>query len=53
VAAGRPLAAELASRPFVVLGIALVLGIAGAAFQLGGAPGGGGADRAAPPRLER
>jgi hypothetical protein len=30
----QPLAAELAARPFALLGLALVLGVAGAAFQL-------------------
>jgi hypothetical protein len=43
----RPLAAELAARPFALLGFALVTGIAGAAWQLGAPPP---LDRA-PPRL--
>lgn len=34
----RPLAAELAVRPFALLGFALVTGIAGAAWQLGPRP---------------
>jgi hypothetical protein len=34
---GEPLARELAGRPAVVLGFALVVGIAGAALQLAGA----------------
>jgi hypothetical protein len=38
----RPLGAELAARPFALLGFAIVTGIAGAAFQLaGGEPRGG------------
>lgn len=39
LAGGRELGVELASRPVVLLGIAVVLGIAGAAFQLAGEKG--------------
>jgi hypothetical protein len=44
----RALASDIAARPFVMLGFALVTGIAGAAFQLGAErpPG-----RAGPPKL--
>jgi hypothetical protein len=34
-AGARPLGRELAARPFVLAGLAIVLGIAGAAFQMG------------------
>jgi hypothetical protein len=37
---GEPLARELAGRPAVLVGFALVLGIAGAALQLSAPPGG-------------
>jgi hypothetical protein len=52
LAGGREIAAELASRPLILLGFAIVTGIAGAAFQLSG-------ERASrgrlpePPRLPR
>jgi hypothetical protein len=36
---GRDLAAEVAARPLVLLGAAVVLGVAGAAYQLAGARG--------------
>jgi hypothetical protein len=39
LAGGRELGVELASRPMVLLGIAAVLGVAGAAFQLAGEKG--------------
>lgn len=39
LAGGRELAAEVAARPLVLLGLALVAGVAGAAYQLAGARG--------------
>jgi len=49
----RPIAAELASRPFLLLAWVAVLAVAGAAFQRGRAwQPGGRARRDAPPRLE-
>ncbi|HYD43431.1 MAG TPA: hypothetical protein VEB43_21545 [Anaeromyxobacter sp.] len=39
LAGGREIGVELATSPFVLLGIAVVLGIAGAAFQLAGEKG--------------
>jgi hypothetical protein len=51
LAGGHELAAELAARPMVLLGLAVVLGVAGAAFQLGGDKGRARAPEA--PRLPR
>jgi hypothetical protein len=51
LAGGRELAAELAARPLVVLGFAVVMCVAGAAFQLAGEKGRSRAPQA--PKLPR
>jgi hypothetical protein len=48
LAGDRALAHDVAARPFVMVGFALVVGIAGAAFQLGSSRT---AARAGAPRL--
>jgi hypothetical protein len=45
---GRPIAAELAARPFALAAVAIVLGIAGAAYQI--SRGAGSPPRGQPPR---
>jgi hypothetical protein len=53
MAGGRELAVELAARPFVLLGFALWVGVAGASFQLAGARGGRRPQLPEAPRLPR
>jgi hypothetical protein len=52
-AGGRELAVELAARPFVLLGFALWVGVAGAAFQLSGDRGPRRPELPETPRLPR